>query len=244
MFKFWLSSWCVTLGNLLNLSGLVFSSEELQVIIVLTSQSCIDQITYVYKVTEWCLVQGRTRAMEMFSATIMVEEASRPICYVYNHSVFPQVFVVWSYLCNTVLDTGKKEANKNASKATRLSNVPWCGVWLGRTTKVPRWEWLCLFKEQMTVNCNVHLSTRACAPLKESTGAEKEEKLRGCSRNTNWTVYSNRVRIGRPKESCGKFPVHRITSMTFTHSGWELRRRRIQKCRLSSEQQKCGGISK
>ena len=123
-------------GTCLTSLGLSFITWEIASTVVLISQGCTDKTSYVCKVIEWCLVQGRTRMVEVFSVTTVMEEASRQgMLRVLSCSISTSVWDVIPTTRDMVLYTGKRTANKNASKATHLSNVLWCGGEVGEDVK-------------------------------------------------------------------------------------------------------------
>lgn len=79
---------CATSGKLLNLSGLRVSHPH--IIMVLSSQGRIDQISYTHKVLEQRLPRGRTKRAELSSLAVRVGRASRPMSWVHACSAPPQ----------------------------------------------------------------------------------------------------------------------------------------------------------
>lgn len=83
---------CATSGKLLNLSGLRVSHPH--IIMVLSSQGRIDQISYTHKVLEQRLPRGRTKRAELSSLVVRVGRASRSMSWVHACSVPPQAWAV------------------------------------------------------------------------------------------------------------------------------------------------------
>ena len=123
---------CVTLGKLLHLSGFQLSHLQIAGNNSIVFAGSYRPGSHVCKANECCLEHGRTRIQEVASLLVTGEEMSRE--NVSTRSVSLQCDL---HVSETVQHAGNREANKNASRATRPSKgvLTW-GWGRVRTTKL------------------------------------------------------------------------------------------------------------